>query len=164
MILSLIVAMDKNGVIGVNGRLPWHLPDDMKWFREQTIGKPVIMGRKTFESIPEKFRPLPGRHNIIHTRNVKFHAEGATIVHSLGEALAAAGNVAEVMIIGGAELYAQFLPQADRIYLTQIDAAFEGDASFPEITPSAWRERWRQVHEPDKNHPYRFSWVILERV
>ncbi|MCB9421860.1 MAG: type 3 dihydrofolate reductase [Ardenticatenaceae bacterium] len=164
MRLSLIAAMDKNRLIGVNGRIPWHLPDDMKWFREQTMGKPVIMGRKTFESIPIRFRPLPGRHNIVLTRRHDFEAEGVTAVHSVEAALTAAGDVAEVVVIGGAELYAQLLPQADRLFLTLIDAEFEGDAYFPGFDPAQWRETYRQERPADERHDYPFTWLILERL
>jgi dihydrofolate reductase len=164
MRLSLIVAMDKNRLIGVNGRLPWHLTYDMKWFREQTMGKPVVMGRKTFESIPDRFRPLPGRHNIVLTRQRDYEAEGATVVHNIEAALAAVGSVDEVVVIGGAELYAQLLPQADRLYLTLIDAEFEGDAYFPEIDPAQWHETYRQEHPADDRHEYPFTWLIWERL
>ncbi len=164
MRLSLIVAMDKNRLIGVNGRIPWRLPDDMKWFREQTMGKPVIMGRKTFESIPDRFRPLPGRRNIVVTRNWLYQAEGVTVINSVEAALAAAGVVDEIVVIGGAELYTQLLPQADRLYLTRIDAEFDGDAYFPEIDPAAWHEVYRQEHPADDRHDYAFTWFIWERV
>ncbi len=164
MQISLIVAMDRNRVIGRNGRLPWHFPDDMKWFRRQTMGKPVIMGRKTYESIPARFRPLPGRHNIVVTRNRLYQAEGAAVVHTAADALAAAGEAPELMVIGGVQLYARLLPQADRLYLTLIDAEFIGDAYFPEIDPAEWQEISRQRHEVDGRHAYRFSWVILTRV
>jgi dihydrofolate reductase len=163
MRLALIVAMDKNRLIGVNGRIPWHLPDDMKWFREQTIGKPVVMGRKTFESIPDRFRPLTGRHNIVVTRNWLYQAEGVTVVNSVEAALAAAGVMDEIVVIGGAELYTQLLPQADRLYLTRIDAEFDGDAYFPEIDPAAWHEVYRQEHPADDRHDYAFTWFIWER-
>jgi dihydrofolate reductase len=162
--VSLIVAMDKNWLIGANGRLPWHLPDDMKWFREQTMGKPVIMGRKTYESIPEKYRPLPGRHNIVLTRHQVYEDEHVTIVHNIQSAVAAAGDAAEIVIIGGAELYTQLLSQADCLYLTCIDAEFEGDAYFPEIDPAQWREIYRQEHPADDRHDYPFTWLVLEHV
>lgn len=162
--ISLIVAMDRNRLIGANGRLPWHLPDDMKWFREQTMGKPVIMGRKTYESLPDRFRPLPGRHNIVLTHNYYFRTKGATVVHSIKGAFAAAGNADELMIIGGASLYGQLLPQASRLYLTLIDAEIEGDAYFPEINPAEWTELSRVVHQKDERHHYSFSWVVLQRL
>lgn len=164
MLISFVVAMDKNRLIGVNGRLPWRLPDDMKWFREQTMGKPVIMGRKTFASIPDRFRPLPGRHNIVLTRRRDYDAEGVTVVHSIEAALAAAGSATEAVVIGGAELYAQLLPQADRLYLTLIDAEFEGDAYFPELDPAQWGETYRQAHPADERHEYAFTWLIWERI
>ncbi|MFQ5398929.1 MAG: dihydrofolate reductase [Anaerolineae bacterium] len=163
MILSLIVAMDANRLIGADGRLPWRLPDDMRWFRRITMGKPVIMGRKTYESLPTQFRPLPGRDNIVVTRNRAYQAEGAAVVHSAADALAAAGDVKEVIVAGGATLYEQMLPQSVRLYLTLIDAAFAGDTYFPEIDWSEWREVSREVHEVDGRHPYRFHWLVLER-
>jgi len=162
--ISFVVAMDKNRVIGVNGRIPWHLPDDMKWFRDVTMGKPVIMGRKTYESIPDRFRPLVGRQNIVVTRQRDYAAPGAAVVHTLDEALAAAGNADEIIIGGGAALYTALLPRAKRLYLTLIDGELNGDAYFPAYDPAAWREISRQVHEADGRHPYRFIWQVLERV
>jgi dihydrofolate reductase len=166
--ISIIVAMDKNRLIGRNGRLPWRLPDDMKWFREQTMGKPMVMGRKTFESIPDRFRPLPGRHNIVltrqrDTRQRDYEAEGVTVVHTIEAALAAAGAVDEIVVIGGADLYGQLLPQTKRLYLTLIDAEFTGDAYFPAIEGTAWREIYRQEHPVDERHDFPFTWLILER-
>lgn len=162
-LISIIVAMDKNRLIGRNGRLPWRLPDDMKWFREQTMGKPVIMGRKTFESIPDRFRPLPGRHNIVLTRQRDYKAEGVTVFHTIKAALAAAGSVDEIVVIGGADLYGQLLPQTKRLYLTLIDAEFTGDAYFPTIDWTAWHEIYRQEHPLDDRHDHPFTWLILER-
>ncbi|MCP4415655.1 MAG: dihydrofolate reductase [Chloroflexi bacterium] len=161
--LSMIVAMDKNRLIGVDNGLPWRLPDDMKWFVEKTMGKPVIMGRKTYESIPLKFRPLGGRHNIVLTHNRDYAAPGATVVHSVSNALQAAGDVPEIIIGGGANLYAQLLPQTNRLYLTLIEAEFAGDAYFPKIDWSAWRETLRQHHPSDERHAYSFTWLILDR-
>lgn len=155
--------MDSSRLIGKDGRLPWHLPDDMKWFKDVTMGKPVIMGRKTYESIPDRFRPLSGRHNIVVTRNRAYRAEGATVGHSVEEALAAAGDVEEVMVAGGASLYQALLPRADRLYLTLVQGSFEGDVYFPEFDVTAWNETWRRDHEADDRHPYPFSWLILER-
>ncbi len=159
MSISLIVALDRNRVIGRENQLPWRLPADLKRFRALTMGKPVIMGRKTFESIG---RPLPGRHNIIMTRNEGFQAEGCTVVHSLAEALKVAGG-GEVMVIGGAAIYALFLPQAERLYLTWIDADFAGDTFFPEIRDEEWQEVSRELFEADENNPYRFNFVIMDR-
>lgn len=156
--------MDKNRLIGADNGLPWRLPDDMQWFVQQTMGKPVIMGRKTYESISAKFRPLKGRHNIILTRDRSYEAPGATVVHSVEDALAAAGEVEEIIIGGGANLYAQLLPKTHRLYLTLVDAELEGDAYFPEIEWSAWRGTFRQHHPADERHPFAFTWLILERV
>jgi dihydrofolate reductase len=161
--ISFVVAMDENRVIGANGRIPWHLPDDLKWFRDVTLGKPVIMGRKTYESIPTKFRPLPGRHNIIVTRQPNYTAPGATITHTVAAAIHAAGNVAEIIIGGGGELYRQLLPQADRLYLTLVHGRFTGDATFPTLNMAEWQEQFRQHHPPDERHSYPFTWLILQR-
>jgi dihydrofolate reductase len=162
--ISIIVAMDKNRLIGVDNRLPWRLPDDMKWFVEKTAGKPVIMGRKTYDSIPPRFKPLRDRHNIILTRNPEYKAAGCTVVHSLNEAITAAGDVPEIIIGGGTQIYAQTLPIAKRIYLTLVAGEFEGDAYFPEFTRSEWEATFRQIHEVDDRHPHRFTWLILERI
>ena len=162
-LISLVVAMDRNRVIGANGRLPWRLPDDMRHFREVTMGKPVILGRKTYASIPARFRPLPGRHNIVVTRNQTYAAPGATVVHSPEAALAAAGDVAEVIIGGGAALYAAFLPLADRLYLTLVDGAFAGDTFSGPFDAAAWREAARETHAADDRHAVAFAFVTLVR-
>jgi dihydrofolate reductase len=161
--LSFVVAMDSNRLIGAHHTLPWRLPDDMKFFKAITMGKPVIMGRKTYESIPAPFRPLAGRKNIVVTRDKTYQAEGCIVAHSVEEALAAAGEVEEIIVGGGAEVYRQLLPQADRIYLTLVEGQFKGDVYFPQFDLSKWREVSREVHEPDERHPYRFNWIILER-
>jgi len=163
MIISLIVAMDQNHLIGVNNGLPWRLPDDMRWFVEKTMGKPVIMGRKTYDSIPAKFKPLHGRQNIIVTRNLQYQAEGGTVVHSLAAALAAAGDVPEVVIGGGAQIYAEAFPRAQCLYLTLVEGSFEGDTYFPPFDQSEWQEIYRQAHEVDARHAYRFTWLVLVR-
>ena len=160
MIISLVVAMDKNGLIGRNKQLPWRLPADLRYFKEITMGKPILMGRITYESIG---RPLPGRKNIVLTRNADYTASGCIVAHSIEEALAAAGEE-EVMIIGGANLYRQFLTRAKRIYLTEIDTKFDGDTYFPEIDKTCWREIKRQWFEPDSKNPYRYAFVILEKL
>ncbi|MCG9053226.1 dihydrofolate reductase [Laribacter hongkongensis] len=136
--LALIAARARNGVIGLDNRMPWHLPEDLAYFKRVTLGKPVVMGRKTFESIG---RPLPGRLNIVVTRNPGWQAAGVQVAHSLDAALALAAATApeEIMLIGGAELYRQALPQADVLYLTEIDAEFAGDAFFPEVDLARWR-------------------------
>ena len=136
--LALIAARARNGVIGLDNRMPWHLPEDLAYFKRVTLGKPVVMGRKTFESIG---RPLPGRLNIVVTRNPDWQAAGVQVAHSLDAALALAAAAApeEIMLIGGAELYRQALPQADVLYLTEIDAEFAGDTFFPEVDLARWR-------------------------
>ena len=139
-ILSMIAAVARNRVIGKDNRLLWHLPEDMKHFREVTRGKPVSMGRKTWESLPEAFRPLPGRHNIVLSRAPDYTPPGAAVAGSLDEALRLAGPVKEVFIIGGEALYRQALPQAQRLYFTEIDQEFEGDAFFPEFKREEWVE------------------------
>ena len=133
----MVVAMDRNRLIGAGNRLPWRLPDDMQWFVQQTMGKPVIMGRKTYESIPTKYRPLKGRQNIVLTRDRSYAAPGATVVHSVEDALAVAGEAEETIIGGGANLYAQLLPQTHKLYLTLVQAELEGDAYFPKTDESA---------------------------
>ena len=136
--LALIAARARNGVIGLDNRMPWYLPEDLAYFKRVTLGKPVVMGRKTFESIG---RPLPGRLNIVVTRNPDWQAAGVQVAHSLDAALALAAEAVpeEIMLIGGAELYRQALPQADVLYLTEIDAEFAGDAFFPEVDLARWR-------------------------
>jgi dihydrofolate reductase len=144
--LILIAAVARNGVIGSANALPWHLPEDLRHFKELTTGHAVIMGRKTWESLPERFRPLPGRRNIVVTRNPAFAAPGATLVNSLEDAwqkVGADGTVEQCFVIGGAELYAHALPLADRLELTEIEAEFPGDAFFPRLDPAAWHETAR---------------------
>lgn len=160
MHISLVAAMDKNGVIGVNGRLPWHLPDEMKHFRAVTIGKPHIMGRKTLESIG---RPLPKRPNIILTRDPNYQFDGCTIVHTVAEALAAAGDAAEITVGGGTDIFALFLPIATRLYLTFVEAEVEGSIFFPPWNPAEWVEISREHHPADERHAYAFDTVLLER-
>ncbi len=155
--------MDKNGVIGADNQLPWRLPDDMRWFKRVTMGKPVVMGRKTYESIPRKFRPVPGRHNIVVSRHSDYAAEGATAVTSPQAAIEAAGSVPELIIGGGSQIYSAFLPQVNRIYLTRIHAEVAGDAFFPAMDWSNWIEVYHQSHRQDERHVYPFSWVILDR-
>ncbi|MBW7957935.1 MAG: dihydrofolate reductase [Candidatus Promineofilum sp.] len=161
--ISFIVAMDDNRLIGRDDALPWRLPDDMRWFREKTMGKPCIMGRKTYDSLPERFRPLPGRLNIVLTRNNDYEAPGAIVVHSGEDALAAAGDVEEVAVIGGADIFALFMPVVDRLYLTHVHDVVDGDVCFPEFDPDEWRESYREYHPPDDRHAQPFSWVILDR-
>ena len=160
-ILALIAACARGGVIGVENRLPWHLPEDMKFFRETTRGKPVIMGRKTWESLPAAFRPLPGRVNIVVSRNPAFEAPGASVVASLEAAVATAEGFETAFVIGGAELYRQALPQADRLLLTEIDQAYEGDAFFPDFDRSSWHETAREPRVAESGLP--FAFVTYER-
>ncbi len=158
--LSIIVAVADNHLIGGSNKLLWHLSADLKRFKSLTMGHPVIMGRKTFESIG---RPLPGRENVVITRNSKFKADGITVVSSLDEALKKFTD-RDVFIIGGAEIYAQSLSMADRIYLTRIYHSFEGDAFFPVIDESKWKIEKTEMHEPDEKNPYRYAFVDYVRV
>ncbi len=162
-VLSLIVAVSDNGVIGREGGLPWRLPEDLKWFKARTMGKPIIMGRKTWESFPK--RPLPGRTNIIVTRQASYVAPDAVVAPSLDAALdlARRENPDEIMIIGGAQLYAQALGLVTRIYLTQVAVTVEGDAFFPAFDRSTWRERVEGVYPSSATQPIGYSFIILER-
>ena len=159
-ILSLIWAMDENRLIGRDNQLPWRLSADLQWFRKQTMGKPVLMGRKTYESIG---KPLPGRQNIIITRQ-DIVIEGCTVVHSLKEARASATDAEEIMVIGGAEIYTRLLAEADRLYITQIHDTFEGDTWFPEFDLSGWQEIHCEAHQPDEKNLYAYSFKILQRL
>lgn len=165
--IAYVVAMDDNRLIGRNNALPWRLPDDMRWFRRHTIGKPCIMGRKTYDSLPARFRPLPDRLNIVVTRNPDYDAPGAVVVHSVEDALEIAGQtdgVTEIIIVGGADLFRRLLPIVDRLYLTRVHDAAEGDVYFPEFDPAQWREVYREEHPADENHAFAFTWLILDRV
>ena len=161
MLIYLIAAMDRKRLIGRDNAMPWHLPADLAHFKATTLGKPILMGRKTFESLG---RPLPGRHNIVLTRDPKFTADGITVAHDLDQALAAAGEVPELMVIGGATLYATLLPRADRMYLTFIEANFEGDAWFPAWPEEQWREVARAPHVADERNIHPYTFVELRRV
>jgi dihydrofolate reductase len=158
--LSLIWAMDENRLIGNNNALPWHLPADMQWFRQQTMGKPILMGRKTFESIG---KPLPGRENIVLTRQQGLTIEGCHVVNTLSEAKAMLPDAEEIMVIGGAEIYAQSLPVAEKIYYTQIHHAFEGDAWFPELDMQQWRMIHEEMHTADEKNGYDHTFMIMTR-
>ena len=161
MMISMIVAMGRHREIGKNNKMLWHLPDDFKHFKAVTMGKPILMGRKTFESIG---RPLPGRDNIVITRNKTFAADGITLVHSVESALEAAKKYDEVMIVGGDSFYQQMLPSSDRLYITEVHHDFEADAFFPEIDLTQWREVSRVAHKADAKHLYDYSFVSYERV
>ena len=160
MRLALIVAMAENRVIGRDNRLPWKLSADLRHFKALTMGKPVIMGRNTHESIG---KPLPGRSNIVLTRDRRYRAPGCQVVHSLEQALQAAAGHPEVMVIGGAELYRQTLQRAERLYLTLVKAEPAGDARFPELDASQWRELQRESHRADDSNEYDYDFVVLER-
>lgn len=158
--VSLIVAMDENNLIGRGGDLPWRLSADLKHFKSLTVGKPIVMGRKTWDSIG---RPLPKRPNIVVTSNPQFEAEGATVVSGLEQAIEVCGDVAEVMIIGGSTIYRAFLPKADRLYLTRVHAKLEGDTHFPSFDLDAWDEVARERHPADDKNAHDYSFLILER-
>jgi dihydrofolate reductase len=165
MIVSLIAALSKNRVIGKNNDLPWRLPDDMKFFMETTKGHCVIMGRKNYESIPLKFRPLPERTNIVVTRQKDFIAEGCQVVHSLEEALASINEKSEeeIFVIGGAEIYKLALPYAHKLYLTEIDSEIEGDTYFPLFGKNVFQEQSRKHHAIDAKHPFAFDFVLYSK-
>jgi dihydrofolate reductase len=165
MELVLVVARARNGVIGRDGTLPWQLPADLKRFKRMTVGKPVIMGRKTFESIG---KPLPGRQNIVLSRDPAWRAEGVSVVANLAEAVAAAGldpraRADGIMVIGGAQIYAEALPSATRIELTEVDAEPDGDTILPAFDPARWREVARETHSPTDGQPG-FAFVTLVRI
>lgn len=166
MILSIIVAQSKNRVIGIKNKLPWHLPQDLRYFRQITLGKPVIMGRLTYESIG---RPLPQRTNIVISRQKDYQPAGIQVVSSLEQAVKLAENQClidgsnEALIIGGEQIYAQSLARADRLYLTEVDACIEGDAWFPAIAETEWLEKERQEFSADDQNPYDYSFILMER-
>ncbi len=168
MIVSAIAAVADNGTIGRNGDLPWHLPDDLKYFQRITRGHHVITGRKNYESIPDKYRPLKDRMNIVVTRNSDYDAPGALVVDSLAAGLEIAhlANEHEVFIIGGGQIYREALTMrlVDRLYLTLVHSDVEGDTHFPLLEPSEWQEVERTHHEADERHAFAFSFVVLQRV
>ena len=165
--IALVVAMGENRAIGRGGDLPWHLRSDMRYFRELTMGKPVLMGRRTFKSLP---RVLDGRLNIVLTRDRGFVAPDAVVAYSLEEGLTAARasakwtGAAEIMIIGGEDLFREVLPQTDRIYLTEVHAAPDADTWFPELDMKEWREVSREAHAAGPKDDYAYSFVVLDRV
>jgi dihydrofolate reductase len=158
--LSLVVAVSENDVIGRDNALPWHLPADLKHFKAITMGKPIVMGRKTYESIG---RPLPGRLNIVITRNRALEIPGVAVVGSFEEALARAGDVPEVAVIGGAELFRSALPLASRVYFTRVHGTVDGEIKFPVLEPSQWREVERSQHPADDKHAYAMTFTTLDR-
>lgn len=159
-LVSLIAAVDEDGVIGKDNKLPWHLPADLKWFKEKTLGKPVIMGRETCQSIRTA---LPGRRNIVVSRSWSAAPPGFDLARSPEEALRVAGAQPEVMVAGGAQIFEAFLPLAGRIYLTEVRHAFEGDTLFPKLDRSQWDESFREDRAPDAQNPYPLTFSILER-
>ena len=159
--ISLIVARSRNGIIGKEGKLPWHLSEDLKFFKQTTMGRPVIMGRHTWESIG---RPLPGRKNIVLTRDPSYKAEGATVVSSLDEALKQFGPDDIVFIIGGADLYRRALPLVDTAWVTEIEADVEGDASFDPLNKDEWMLVWSEDHPKTEERPLGFKFQRFERV
>ena len=171
MIISLIAAVSENNVIGKNNTLPWHLPADMKYFRDTTMGHCVIMGRKNYDSIPLKYRPLDGRTNIVVTRQKDFTADGCIVVNSVEEALNAAdripplgGGGAEVFIIGGADIYRQTINIADKMYYTKIHHTFDGDAFFPKMDSNRWEKKMQKDFQPDEKNKFPFSFCVYEKV
>lgn len=165
MITSMIVAVARNGVIGKDNDLVWNLPDDMKYFKETTAGHAVIMGRKNYYSIPEKWRPLPNRTNIVITRNRSLSIENVEVVHDIASGLELAKEAGEheVFIIGGGQIFEQSLPITDRIYYTDIHASYEGDIYFPALQPDVWQEISRKHHPADDRHEVSFDFVVYER-
>ncbi|MDH5425120.1 MAG: type 3 dihydrofolate reductase [Gammaproteobacteria bacterium] len=160
MTISIITAMDQNRLIGKDNALPWKIPADLQFFKKITMSKPIVMGRKTFESIG---RPLPGRQNIIITRDKSFSAEGCDIAWSTEQALELAADAEEIMIIGGANIYQQFLERADRIYLTLVQSEFEGDAWFPDIDLRQWQQLEKEDHKADDKNEADYSFLVMQR-
>lgn len=166
MKLSMIVAAAQNRVIGRDNALPWYLPNDLKYFKQTTLGKPIIMGRKTYESIG---KPLPGRTNIVITRQTDYQPDGVKVVHSVAEARDLAESVClidgqeEAMIMGGAEIYTLALPDADRLYLTEVHADVDGDAYFPEYDKTEWKEISREDFSAEGSNPYNYSFVVYDK-
>ncbi len=159
MIISMIAAMADNRIIGKDNQMPWHLPADFAWFKRCTMGKPVLMGRKTYESIG---RPLPGRLNIVISRDETLKIEGVTTVTSIEQALDVAGDVEEVMIIGGGAIYASCLPMANKLYVTHIEAAIDGDTQFPDWGDE-FKETYSEMYQADEKNAYNMRFTVLEK-
>ena len=160
MRLSIVVAMDSNRLIGKDNGLPWHLPADLAFFKKLTTGNTILMGRKTFDSIG---RPLPNRRNIVITRNADIEITGCEVVNSIEEALSLAQGETEVMVIGGAKLYQQILPIADRLYITQIEGEFDGDTYFPSYNEAEWFQISIESREPDEDNHHKCHFITLDR-
>ena len=158
--LHMIVAMTPRRAIGAAGKMPWHLPEDLKRFKRLTMGKPMVMGRRTFESIG---KPLPGRLNIVVTRDTNYRREGVTAVHDVDGALRAAGDAPEVMVIGGAELFRALLPRAGRIHLTRVHGNIEGDVMWPALDERDWAVVERETHAADERHAYAMTFEVWEK-
>ncbi|MCK8082895.1 MULTISPECIES: type 3 dihydrofolate reductase [Vibrio] len=159
MIISMIAAMANNRVIGKDNQMPWHLPADFVWFKRSTMGKPVVMGRKTYDSIG---RPLPGRLNVVISRDESLKIEGVTTVTSIEQALELLSDVEEVMIIGGGSIYESCLPKADKLYLTYIDFDVDGDTQFPSWG-AGWKQSFSETYKADEKNKHNMEFVILER-
>lgn len=166
MIVSAIAAVSKNGVIGKDNDLPWKLPDDMKFFMETTKGHHVIMGRKNYDSLPAKFKPLPNRINMVITRQKDFEAPHCIVLNDVTEAIniAESAGETELFVIGGAEIYKLTMAETDRLYLTEIDAVIDGDTYFPSVDKTQWKEVLRKHHDKDERHAYAFDFVIYDRI
>lgn len=162
--ISFVVAMDRNRLIGAGDGLPWRLPDEIRRFKKITMGHPVLIGRKTYESIPDKFRPLKGRTNIVLTSQKDYEVPGCVVVHNMHDALNAVGTDQEVMVIGGARVFEELMPLVDRLYLTEIDGEYAGDVYFPELDLSEWEEVARERHPRDERHDSPFTFLILDRI
>jgi dihydrofolate reductase len=156
--ISFVVAMDENRAIGKDNTLPWHLPADLQYFKKVTMGKPIVMGRKTYESIG---KPLPGRENIVVTRHLEYKAEGTTIVHSIDEVLKKEAE--EICVIGGTEIFKMFLPVADRLYITEIHDTFDADTFFPKLNEEVWTEVSREAGTVDEKNKYPHDFVVYEK-
>ena len=162
--ISFVVAMDRNRLIGAGDGLPWRLPDEIRRFKEITMGHAVLIGRKTYESIPDKFRPLKGRTNIVLTSQKDYEAPGCIVVHNMHDALTAVGADQEMMVIGGAHVFEELMPLVDRLYLTEIDGEYRGDVYFPELDLSEWQEVANEGHPRDERHDFPFTFLILDRI
>ena len=159
--ISLVVATSANGVIGRSGELPWHLSDDLKRFKQLTLGKPIVMGRKTYESIG---RALPGRQNIVLTSQSDFFAGDCDVVSSVDAAIDAAGDAGEIIVIGGGEIYVLFLPLAERIYMTRVHVDIDGDTHFPGLDDNQWQETGREHHAAGESNDHEFTISVLQRI
>jgi dihydrofolate reductase len=164
--ISIVVAAAENNAIGKDNRLIWRLPNDMKFFKEKTIGHCIVTGRKNYESIPDNFRPLPGRTNIVVTRKKNYQAPGAIVVHSLEDAIVEATKRGEtdLCVIGGGEIYRQSLNLTDVIWLTRVHHEFDAHVFFPALDPTKWKITWREEHQADEKHAYAFTFLKYERI